>query len=90
MQLFNSPKSRYDVIIGRDVLAHGFVLNHTRNTISWGGLTVEMTKATFPSSRINTSFSCTLTAASVYADSSIKILHAKYEKDSPTVVVSQY
>ena len=67
LRLFDSPKSRYDVIIGRDILKHGFVLDHAKNTISWDGLTISMTQATSSSSQINTSFSCTITASEVYA-----------------------
>ena len=89
IQLFKSPKSRYDVIIGRDILAHGFVLDHVRHSILWDRLTVEMAKAISPASPLNTSFCCTFSAAHVYADSSTKIIHAKCDKASPTEVVSQ-
>ena len=44
--LFNGPKSWFDVIIGRDILKHRFVLDHSRNTITWDGLTIPMTMAT--------------------------------------------
>lgn len=42
MRLFNSPVSRYDVIISRDVLKYGFVLDHACHTATWDGLTIEM------------------------------------------------
>jgi len=46
IRLFDSPTSRYDVIIGRDVLSNGFVLDHAKNTIAWDGLSVPMTPIT--------------------------------------------
>ena len=55
-RLFNSPNSRYDVIIGRDILKHGFILDHSRNTISWDGLTISMTMVSSQPKKINTSF----------------------------------
>lgn len=50
---------------------------------------IETTKATSPSTNMNTNFTCALTAASVYAVSTARILHAKYEKSSPMKVVNQ-
>ena len=89
MRLFNSPKLSYDVIIGRDVLGHGFVLDHARHTILWGRLMVDMVKALSQPAPKNTSFSCAFSVAHVYANSSTKILHAKYDKTSPLEVVSK-
>ena len=89
LRLFNSPKSRYDIITGRDVLKKGFVLDHARNIISWDALSIEMTKAVSTSSNMNISFTCALAAAAIYASSAEKILHAKYEKTSPLEVVNK-
>ena len=33
-RLFHAPNSRYNVIINHDVLKHGFVLDHARNTVT--------------------------------------------------------
>ena len=87
--LFNSPNSRYYVIIGCDILKHGFMLDHLRNTISWDGLTISMTKASSSTKHIDTSFSCVLTATEVYTNTKNTILHTKYEKFSPQEVVNQ-
>ena len=87
MRLFDSLNSRYDVIIGRDILANGFILDHARNIVSWDGLSIVMTKASNPSKPITTSFSCSLTASEVYATASTEILHAKYEQYSPEDIV---
>ena len=88
-RLFGSLKSRYDIIIGRDVSKYGFVLDHARSIILWDGLSIEMTRATSHSSNMDTSFSCALTATSVYASSTEKILHAKYKKTSLTEVINK-
>ena len=34
MRTFDSITSRYDVIIRHDLLAHGFILDHSKNSIS--------------------------------------------------------
>ena len=88
-RLFNSPNSRYDVITGRDVLKHGFVLNHARNTVTWDGLTISMTVATQTPSSITTSFTSAQAAIEVYTNSVTTILHAKYYKFSPQEVVDK-
>ena len=88
IQLFDSLNYRYDVIIGRDLLTHGFVLDHARNTITWDGLSITMTKISENTPSINTSFSCSFTAAEVYATASTKILHAKYEHFSLEDIVN--
>ena len=48
-----------------------------------------MTMATSSPKNITTSFSCSLIASEVYANTKATILHAKYEKFSPTEVVDQ-
>ena len=87
MRLFDSPKSQYDVIIGCDILPYGFVFDHAHNIITWDGLTIEMATSKSTNSTSTTCFSCDLSAAQVYANSTTKIMHAKYEKSSPTDVV---
>ena len=87
IRLFDSPNSQYDVIIGRDLLTHGLVLDHARNIITWDGLSITMTKTSDNTPSINTSFSCSFTAAHVYATASTKILEAKYDRFSPEDIV---
>ena len=87
IQLFDSLNYRYDVIIGRDLLTHGFVLDHVRNIITWDGLSITMTKTSDNIPSINTSFSWSLKTAEAYATASTKILHAKYEHFSPEDIV---
>ena len=87
MRTFNSPNSRYDVIVGRDLLSLGFILNHAANTISWDGLTVPMHNVQSSSNKITTSFSCTHSATAVYTNQSPSIMHAKYDRTSPDEVV---
>ena len=83
------PNSRYNVIIGRDVLKQGFVFNHAQNTVTWDGLTISMTVATQKPSSITTSFTCAHAAAEVYTNAETTILHAKYDKSSPQEVVDK-
>ena len=87
LRLFNSPKSRYDVIISRDVLKSGFVLDHVWNTVAWDGLTISMTLATNTPPFVTSSFSCAHTASAVYTNT--VILQAKNEKFSPQDVVNK-
>ena len=87
MRLFNSPMSRYDVIISRDVLRYEFVLDHARHTVTWDGLTIEMTRAATQTNPTSTSFTCSFSAEQIYANEKTKILHAKYDKALPTDVV---
>ena len=86
MRTFNSPNSRYDIIVGRDVLAQGFILNHCDHTITWDGLTVPMHQTSTIASLVPTIFSCAHMAAEVYAGQASTILHAKYNRTSPTDV----
>ena len=90
VRMFNSPHSRYDIIIGRDILPHGFVLDHARNMIVWDGLSIPMQEAstsTSTSTTVTTNFSCSHTALTVYAASSQSILQAKYERTPPKDIV---
>ena len=87
LRLFNSPKSRYDVIISRDVLKSGFVLDHVWNTVAWDGLTISMTLATNTPPFVTSSFSCAHTASAVYTNTII--LQAKYDKFLPQDVVNK-
>ena len=89
LRLFNSPKSRYDVIIGCDVLKSGFMLEHARNTVTWDGLTISLTLATKTLPSVTTSFSCAHTAWAVYTSTATTILQAKYDKFSPQDIVSK-
>ena len=75
MRLFNSPTSRYDVIIGRDVLKYGFVLDHAYHTVTWDGLTIEMDQAIPQQVPSSTSFTYSFSASHVYANVKTKILH---------------
>ncbi len=42
MRLFNSAYSRYDVIVGRDVLKLGFILDHAQKLVTWDALSIPM------------------------------------------------
>ena len=44
LRTFSSATSRYDFIVGRDVLQMGFILDHEQNRITWDGLSIAMTK----------------------------------------------
>ena len=90
MRIFNSPNSRYGVIVGRDLLAQGFILNHATNTITWDGLTVPMHNAKSTSNHNTTSFSWAHSATEVYANQSPTIfLHVKYDRTLPEDVVQK-
>ena len=91
VQMFDSPYSQYDNIIGRDILGHGFILDHAQNVITWDGLSVPIyestTSTTSTSTTVTTNFSCPYTALTIYAASSQPILKAKYERSLPQDVV---
>ena len=74
--LFNSPKSWYNIIIGHDVLAHGFILDHARHIITWGRLPVPIQESS--SSSVTTNSICTDTALTVYAAASTPTLKERY------------
>ena len=90
VHMFNNPHSRYDIIIWRDILGHGFILDHARNVITWDGLSIPMhetSTSTSTSTTVTMIFSCPHTALTVYAASSQPILQAKYEHSLPKDVV---
>ena len=66
---FNSSTSRYDFIVGRDILRFGFILDHAHNCIIWDGLSIPMTMqaSTTSSAATTTHFSCKLTFAENHA-----------------------
>ena len=66
------------------------MLDHARNTITWDDLVEPMTMTSSSLPKINTSFSCTLRAAEIYANANTTILHAKYDQSSPEEVVDEY
>ena len=89
IRLFDSPSSRYDVIIGRDVLAFGFVLDHAKHVVTWGGLSVPMIPSSpnVPTTNVATYFQCTDSATTqVYASGTERILDANYDRMDPTEV----
>ena len=88
--MFHSPSSRYNIIIGRDILGHGFILNHACNIVTWGGLSIPIQESSSTSSTINTNFSCSRPALAVYAAATIPILKAKYKCSLPGGVVCTY
>ena len=87
VRLFDSPNSRYNLIIGRDVRMHGFILDHDWHVITWDGLTIPIQESTSTSSTVTTNFTCTDSALAVYAAASTSILKAKYEESLPQDVV---
>ena len=87
MRTFNSPNSKYDITVGRGIIAQGFILNHFEHTITLDGLTVPMHQTSTIASPVPTSFSCAHTAAEVYAGQASTILHAKYNRTSTADVV---
>ena len=88
-RLFNLPKSGYNVIVGHDVLKHGFILDHARNIVTWDSLTISMAVVTQKQSSITTSFTCNHSTTEIYSNNSTTILHAKYEKFPPQEVVNK-
>ena len=87
VRVFDSPNSKYDLILGRDVLMHGFILDHSKNVITWDGLTIPMQESTSTSNAVSTNFSCADTALAIYAATAKPILEAQYEKSLPQDVV---
>ena len=90
VRMFDIPHSRYDIIVGRDILGHGFILDHARNVITWDGLSISMhetSTSTSTSTTVTTNFICPHTALTVYAASSQLKLQAKYEHSLPKDVV---
>ena len=91
LRTFSSDNSRYDFIVGRDILKLGFILDHAQSRIGWDGLSIPMTvqASTTKSATTVTHFSCMLTFAENYAIGTNKIKQAKYESISPNEVASQ-
>ena len=91
LRAFSSNNSRYNFIVGRDILKLGFILDHAQTRILWDGLSIPMTVQawTTASATTVTHFSCVLTFAENYAIGTNKIKQAKYESISPNEVASQ-
>ncbi len=89
MRLFNSPNSRYDVIVGRDVLTLGFVLDHAKKNVTWDGLTIPMVRTSTQPISVCSSFQCTHTAQTIYTAEKARILDAKYDRTSARDVAHQ-
>ena len=88
IRLFNSPASRYDIIVGRNVLTHGFVLDHARRVVAWDGLSIPMVPTNVPYNQtVPTYFSCVRTATDVYNTGTAKILDGKYDRVTPNDIV---
>ena len=91
LRTFSSSTSRYDFIVGRDILRLGFILDHAKSRIVWDGLSVPMSvqASLTVSSPTVTHFSCPLMLNENYATGANKIKKAKYESISPAEVVHQ-
>ena len=89
---FNSSTSRYDFIVGRDILRFGFILDHAHNCIIWDGLSIPMTVHAPSTSHAaaRTYFSCPHTFQATYAAAHTPIKEAKYESISSNEVAKQY
>ena len=88
---YSNYNSRYDFIVGRDILRLGFILDHAQLRIVWDCLSIPMTvqALTTASATTVTHFSCMLTFTENYAIGTNKIKQAKYESISPNEVASQ-
>ena len=88
---FSSVNSRYDFIVGREILKLGFILDHAHSRIIWDGLSIPMTvqASVTPSTPTVTHFSCPLTFTENYTAGTKKIQQAKCESISPMEVASQ-
>ena len=93
LRTFTSTTSRYDFIVGRDVLKMGFILDHAHNRITWDGLSIAMTKLAsteLPTAAV-THFSCSHMFEATYAADVKKLIkEAKYKSISPSQVASKY
>ena len=93
-RVFDSPTSQYDIILGRDVLSYGFVLDHGTKQIIWDGLSIPMVSpkqsrtSNGRSMYVCTHYQCAASARSSYAAESRKILDAKYDPVSPDDVIA--
>ena len=83
-----SVTSRYDFIMGRDILRYGFILDHAHHHITWDGLSIPMTKHAPLNSTAAaiTHYSCACTFSKQYAAGTTTIKEAKYESISPEEV----
>ena len=92
LRTFSSTTSRYDFIVGRDVLKMGFILDHAHNCVTWDGLSIAMTKLAsteLPTAAV-THFSCSHMFEATYAADVKKLIReAKYESISPSQVASK-
>ena len=91
LRTFSSDNSRYNFIVGRDILKLGFILDHAQSRIVWDGLSIPMTVQALAttSAATVTHFSCMLTFAENYAIGTNKIKQAKYDSIFPNEVASQ-
>ena len=48
---FDSLDSKYNIIIGRDILNSGFILDHKNKNITCDGITINMIRQYFPSEK---------------------------------------
>ena len=83
LRTFNSCTSRYDFIVGRDVLQKGFILDHAQHRVTWDGISIPMSvdaRTDNITVAPTTHFSCEHQLNETYAAGTAKIKTAKYEK----------
>lgn len=92
--LFDSPASRYNIILGCDILSYGFVMDKN-NRVTWDGLSISMVSPTNQTDRctspsdVCTHYQCAFAAHATHAAATCTILEAKYEPVSPDDVISK-
>ena len=89
LHTFNSRTSRYNFIVGLDVLQKGFILDHAQHCVTWDGISIPMSVDARTNSMTvapTTYFSCEHRWIETYAAGTIKIKNEKYEKVDPSTV----
>ena len=80
LRTFNSCTSRYDFIVGRDVLQKGFILDHAQHQVTWDGISIPMSidaRTDNVTVAPTTHFSCEHQLNETYAAGTVKIKTAK-------------
>jgi len=54
--VFDNSESRYDLIVGRDILQHGFIIDYKAKQALWDELSIPIIEAFHPHLEIGTHF----------------------------------
>ena len=88
-RIFDNPYSKYDMIVGRDVLHRGFIIDHKEKSVTWDKIKIPMMEVEINTPEVETHFTSTQLYKELHANEVRRITESNYESIEIEEVVEQ-